>query len=518
MTKRETDFEFILREFLGENSPVQLVCHQHKINSHRKLRSKWKDIYNLEYTDSTTGNKAKLSGDDLYEIRAIQPFINSLRNESGPFVDITKYTRVDFENYLNHTYDPEHPTKYDINLACISLEHELDKINMEDLVEWYQDRAYVHILNELLDAASWVNEEIIFALEENNVTTLPALLEYIHTPGLILSLRWTDRNDGNTEKMLREEQYEALLALYSYFNCLQSAYGPIIADGVFNIFATTRENFRDFIVGSFDASKPIFYNADGTLLEERGITGLELSSLKQKFRYGGNDNSTRHRLPIPTTSDKELWSNYFLHSSRYFEDYTSSISHLHWEEINWPSRDYDQCNSNYISRVLSLPLPTFVKYPRPDETPAFNDGINCNSALGVGIKGGGINVRESSLHVNGETSPGEQTTTNGTTQGEITDITVNRTPYRRIVNKDIRMWTSRSSDQLSSRSNNDRRDGKTRDNWEAITLRALLTNRVSKYVMYAVSSCVLLRIGSGWLGLWKGLPIKAFSIMELSPW
>jgi hypothetical protein len=49
------------------------------------------------------------------------------------------------------------------------------------------------------------------------------------------------------EKMLHTGQYEELLALFSYFNWLQSAYGPI-TDGVFNIFQTTRQDFRDFIL------------------------------------------------------------------------------------------------------------------------------------------------------------------------------------------------------------------------------------------------------------------------------
>ena len=61
------------------------------------------------------------------------------------------------------------------------------------------------------------------------------------------------------EKMLHSGQFEELLALFSYFNWLQSAYGPI-ADGVFNIFQTTHQDFRDFIAGSFDVRKSIFYN------------------------------------------------------------------------------------------------------------------------------------------------------------------------------------------------------------------------------------------------------------------
>jgi len=119
-----------------------------------------------------------------------------------------------FTCYLNDDYDEDNPDKYDINLAymCINF-----------YTSDYQDRAHAHVLNVLLDAA--VNNETTLALEENGVTSLPALLEYICTPGLIFGLRWKDKNDDNMEKMLHAGQYEELLALFSYFNWLQSAYG-----------------------------------------------------------------------------------------------------------------------------------------------------------------------------------------------------------------------------------------------------------------------------------------------------
>ena len=82
------------------------------------------------------------------------------------------------------------------------------------------------------------------------------LLEYICTPGLIIGLRWKDKDDGNNEKMLTEEQYEDLLALYSFLNYNQNWYGPI-DDGLFNILETTREQFEHFI---YNLSVPILYN------------------------------------------------------------------------------------------------------------------------------------------------------------------------------------------------------------------------------------------------------------------
>ena len=153
--------------------------------------------------------------------------------------------------------------------------------------------------------------------------------------------------------------------------------------------------------------KPIFYIVDGTLLEEHGITGLEVSSFKHKFGYGGNDNSIRsirlrNRLRIPTTSENELWCNYFQHCSQYVEDYSLSSSEPSCDEINWPSSASPHginCNNGFIDDdgILShVPTPcgssnivttnpnskggaNFVEEKGVVETPASKNGINCNN-------------------------------------------------------------------------------------------------------------------------------------------
>jgi len=108
---------------------------------------------------------------------------------------------------------------------------------------------YLHITNVLLAGNN--NTQISIAIKES-APTLPVLLEYIRTPGLIIGLRWKDKEDGNTEKMLTEEQYEDLLALYSFLNDCQNWYGPI-DDGLFDILKTTREQFEYFIGMYFKA-------------------------------------------------------------------------------------------------------------------------------------------------------------------------------------------------------------------------------------------------------------------------
>ena len=62
-------------------------------------------------------------------------------------------------------------------------------------------------------------------------------------------------------------------------------------------------------------------------------------------------------------------------------------------------------------------------------------------------------------------------------------------PYVRLVMpEDIQVWKSQPHAQLYSRSDTDRLVGMARSEWVAIALRALLTDRVSKYVKNAVSS------------------------------
>jgi len=57
------------------------------------------------------------------------------------------------------------------------------------LIKDYQERAYSHLLNELLYAAA--NKESVFALKEYGITSLSlyALLNLIPTPGTIVGLR-----------------------------------------------------------------------------------------------------------------------------------------------------------------------------------------------------------------------------------------------------------------------------------------------------------------------------------------
>ena len=165
-------FKHIYDILPGIGSPCQLLCSQNKIITHRKLKARWKNIRNLEYTDPETNATAKFSDEDFEEINAIQSFKVAMHNETGPKkthpVDITQFSRNYFTRYLDDYYDPENPDKYDINLACMSINF---YNNMGGSILDYQDRAPAHVLNVLLDAA--VNNETTLALEENGVTSLP---------------------------------------------------------------------------------------------------------------------------------------------------------------------------------------------------------------------------------------------------------------------------------------------------------------------------------------------------------
>jgi len=116
--------------------------------------------------------------------------------------------------------------------------------------------------------------------------------------------------------MLREDQYEELLALYSYINWLQMVYGPI-ADGVFNIFRASR-HFDWFISDVYDVSNPIIYSEDGELLNHQySIDSRRL--LRQRFGYEEDIPNIHYATvnphndyPTPSAFDNNMWHcNYF---------------------------------------------------------------------------------------------------------------------------------------------------------------------------------------------------------------
>jgi len=56
------------------------------------------------------------------------------------------------------------------------------------------------------------NTQIGIAIRES-APTVPVLLEYIRTPGLIIGLRWKDKDGGNKEKILTEDNVRISLHL-----------------------------------------------------------------------------------------------------------------------------------------------------------------------------------------------------------------------------------------------------------------------------------------------------------------
>ena len=137
---------------------------------------------------------------------------------------------------------------------------------------------YLHITNVLLDANrdrknynryNYTRHLLGHALKQHAASTLWGLLDLIRIPGLIVELRWKNVNDGNEEEMFDDEVYEDLFALYPFFCMLQNKHGPI-ADGLFDIFATTREQFEHFITeGGFKVYAPILYNEDAALKSQQ---------------------------------------------------------------------------------------------------------------------------------------------------------------------------------------------------------------------------------------------------------
>ena len=214
---------------------------------------------------------------------------------------------------------------------------------------------HLHITNVLLDANNKNYDRHLFghALKQH-AYTLTGLLELIRTPSKIIELRWKDKDDGNKEKMFAEEVYEDLLALYPFFCMLQNGHGPI-ADGLFDIFATTRSQFEDFITeGGFKIYAPVLYDEDAALISQqqhRNSDGL-----------GQDGNRT-------TTSvcDINLWASQFNPITGDIAMWTQCAEELYYDEINWPPVLYWDGYIDYINRVLSQDFSTVYKNNNPPE-------------------------------------------------------------------------------------------------------------------------------------------------------
>jgi len=222
---------------------------------------------------------------------------------------------------------------------------------------------YLHITHVLLDANrdcknydryNYTRHLLGHALKQH-ASTLSGLLDLIRTPALIVGLRWKNLNDGNKEEMFDEEVYEDLFALYPFLCMLQNKHGPI-ADGLFDIFATTRVQFEHFITeGGFKVYAPILYDEDTALIsQQQRISGL------------GQDGN-RTTTPV---HDIKLWAARFnpITEDIVTEDIIQCTSELYWDEINWPPLlCWDEYFIDYINRVLSQDLSTVYKNNNPPE-------------------------------------------------------------------------------------------------------------------------------------------------------
>jgi hypothetical protein len=107
-------------------------------------------------------------------------------------------------------------------------------------------------------------------------------------------------------------------------------YGPI-ANGVFNIFKTTRNDFKGFVDVYFDESKPIIYSEDGELLKQPSTYERWRDDT---VRYDNSDYTL-----TPTACDNKWWQCHYFQPTA-LEIYDDAYNdELYWNEINWPPPD-----------------------------------------------------------------------------------------------------------------------------------------------------------------------------------
>jgi len=132
-----------------------------------------------------------------------------------------------------------------------------------------------------------------------------------------------------------------------------SRHGPI-ADGLFDIFATTSLQFEHFITeGGFKVYAPILYNEDAALISQ------------QQYRSGIGQDGNRTTTPV---HDNNLWETQFNPITGDIAMYIHYTEELYCHEINWPPLlCWDKYFIDYIKRVLSRDFSTVYKNNNPPE-------------------------------------------------------------------------------------------------------------------------------------------------------
>jgi len=129
---------------------------------------------------------------------------------------------------------------------------------------------------------------------------------------------------------------------------LQNGHGPI-ADGLFDIFATTRLQFEHFVTeGGFKVYAPILYDKDAALISQ------------QQHRDGLGQDGNRTATSV---HDIDLWASQFNPVTGDIAMYTYFTSELYYDEINWPPLLTVRAEYfiSYINRVLSQDLSSVYK-------------------------------------------------------------------------------------------------------------------------------------------------------------
>ena len=470
------------------DSPIDLALRSDNRTNLRELQDLLRKpglILRLTYRDSNDGNVEKRLTEEEYEsILALESFINNLQNNYGPIeygmFDITTVSYHHFECFVATSFDIQQPIAYDEEKAIASRERRLEVLQRYSL----EDDTNPIAMKEI-DAPP--PDDSYPTWEEINWEDYP----YEEESGRFASDYHYARYVLSQPRVpIRLQQSMTAISIY----------GSIDTEQMIRVASSIG-------FGQLVRQSPTT-NYDHNLLSDVG----ELADLLEKYDGGMErlmalikmigDYFQEHKTTIMFERPDMLLRNLILeaiHEVIYGKVAMDSISILRSSIVNTSHRHHitlpEINDPNNNDSLVHGPMPT---------SSLTNNSINTNTQGGVNVvglvDGEAINnntnkekdsgeyiiTTEDIIHDGGIVETNEQYDLSGNNDRQ--DEYAQHTRYRRIENKDIHMWGSRCNIQLHSRSGTNDLKGKARNEWEAIALRALLTDGVSKYVKDAVSS------------------------------
>jgi hypothetical protein len=467
LTSKEcaTLYRHIVRVWLGAyaDSPIDLSLRADNLTILRELQELLRKpglILKLRYRDSNDGNvEKKLTEEEYASIFALESFINKLQNNYGPIedgmFDITTISRSQFMNFVWTEFDIANPIVYDEEKAIASRDQRLEylQLRMERIAE-----LRLHGLEK---------EKEIQSLTSRQHTPIPT--KVIDEPSHDNShLSWGEIEWNNYPPRSEDRDDLGIITCHSYIQytlsqpqirlrqSLKTIYGDVGTDLLVNIAAT---------IGFGETMQcPASTNYDRNLL-------WDLEELLDILDDYSND-------------EERVMTLVHMVSEYFHKQGTIIIPEKSGEVLRRLVLSTLDCVSSTRDMGNNIALEIAIKHASSQHQvtlPNVNDPNNSDAEGGHGVAMDNRKSNGNGEIANNEESYDHPSDNKGDNKHD------QCAPYRLIEKRDIDTWVRPGAQLYSSSNNSSSHRGKIRDEWGAIALRALLTDKVSKYVKNIIS-------------------------------